>query len=492
MPLIASGYSSLNRPVLQGMLGAVSAAHPLAVAAGQEILVAGGSAVDATIAAQAVLCVIAPNACGLGGDMFCLVHAPGETPMAVNGAGAAPMALATVSDDGANSIAVPGIVSAWDSLSRRWGRLRLARVLAPAIRIARSGMRADGGLLAAVEAQRGRLLAGGAGAWSLLGLRLGDRFIQPELASLLEAIGVQGRAAFYTGDVASSVEASVSVLGGSLSARDLAAHETVLRPPVMTRWRDVTIATQPPMAQGVLLNMALDCLGRLDDLPAEARDHAGIEATEAAFAYRSRVSEGEALLAIALAIDTACAQRRGGPRAYLHTAGVAVSDATGLTVSSLVSVFDDFGSCVFVPDCGMALNNRAGGFTDGANAAGPGRVPVHTLAPAMVLTNRGTVALATPGADGQVQTLLQVITGIFRDGLDIAEAIRKPRWRSEGGAVLIERGHPACDDLARRGHALRVLEEGDTRFGAIVCAGAIDSAPIAVSDWRRDTWSGAA
>jgi gamma-glutamyltranspeptidase / glutathione hydrolase len=492
MPLIAGAYSSLNRPVLHGTLGAVSAAHPLAVAAGQEILVAGGSAVDAMIAAQAVLCVVAPNACGLGGDMFCLVHAAGEAPVAVNGAGAAPMALVEVSVDGANSITVPGIVSAWDSLSRRWRRLSLARALTPAIRIARGGYRIDGNLLAAVEGHRARLLAGGAGAWALLGLRQGDRFIQPELASLLEAIGLRGRAAFYAGDVAAAVASAVGALGGTLSAADLAAHETVLRPPVMTRWGDVTIATQPPMAQGVLLSMALDCLGRLESLPAEARDHAGIEVTEAAFAYRSRVGEGEELLAIELGIDIAHAQRRGGPRAYLHTAGVAVSDATGLTVSSLVSVFDEFGSCVFVPECGLTLNDRAGGFTDGRNTAGPGRIPVHTLAPAMVLTERGTLALATPGADGQVQTLLQVITGIFRDGLDIAAAVRKPRWRSEGGAVLIERGHPACDDLARRGHILRVLEEGDTRFGAIVCAGAIDGGPIALSDWRRDTWSGVA
>ncbi len=266
---------------------------------------AGGSAVDAMIAAQAVLCVVSPDACGLGGDMFCLIHARGEAPLAVNGAGAAPMMMTRVSADGA-------------------------------------------------------------------------------------------------------------------------------------------------------------------------------------------CAEGEGLLGTELMINLAAAQRRGGPRAYLHTAGVAVSDADGMTVSSLVSVFDDFGSCVFVPECGITLNNRAGGFTDGANAAGPGRIPVHTLAPAMVLTDRGTLALATPGADGQVQTLLQVMTGIFRDGLDLAEAVRKPRWRSEGGDVLIERSHPAQTDLARLGHRLRILDDGDVRFGAIVCAGDIDDAPIALSDWRRHTWSGVA
>src|SRR3954468_19564004 len=110
MTLIAESFSSNVRPALRGRLGAVSAAHPLAVAAGQEMLVAGGTAADAAIAAQAVLCVVMPDACGLGGDMLALVHAPGQSVLAVNGTGAAPLRLETVSDDGANSITVPGIV----------------------------------------------------------------------------------------------------------------------------------------------------------------------------------------------------------------------------------------------------------------------------------------------------------------------------------------------------------------------------------------------
>ena len=103
-----------------------------------------------------------------------------------------------------------------------------------------------------------------------------------------------------------------------------------------------------------------------------------------------------------------------------------------------MSVFDDFGSCVFVPELGFTLNNRAGGFTEGANAAAPGKRPVHTLAPAMVTTSQGVFALATPGADGQVQTLLQVLVAIHREQLDLARAIARPRWRSEDGALLIE------------------------------------------------------
>jgi hypothetical protein len=130
-------------------------------------------------------------------------------------------------------------------------------------------------------------------------------------------------------------------------------------------------------------------------------DHAGIELTEAAFAFRDRVHEGTSLLAQPLRIDLSRASRRGGPRAYLHTAGVAAADRFGTVVSSLLSVFDDFGSGVFVPEGGFVLNNRAGGFTAAPNDARPGKRPVHTLAPMLIETERGALALATPGADGQ-------------------------------------------------------------------------------------------
>jgi gamma-glutamyltranspeptidase/glutathione hydrolase len=176
----------------------------------------------------------------------------------------------------------------------------------------------------------------------------------------------------------------------------------------------------------------------------------------------------------------------------LHTAGVAAADAQGTVVSSLVSVFDDFGSCVFVPELGITLNNRAGGFTSGANAAAPGQRPVHTLAPILLRTPQGTVALATPGADGQVQTLLQIVSAVQREGMDLASAIARPRWRSENDRLLIERSHPQMEQLRALGHHIAPLADGEMRFGAVVCAGYIDGEPVAAADWRRETWAGVA
>lgn len=490
--VIADAFSSSVRPVLRGRLGAVAAAHPLAVSAGQQMLVAGGTAADAAIAAQAVLCVVMPDACGLGGDMLALVYRPSEPIVAINGTGAAPLQLTDVSDDGPNSITVPGIVDAWCELSARMGRLPLSQVLRPAVRLAREGVRVSPTLASALLTHRQRLQRGGAQRWAMFDQVAGTLVEQAQLASLLDAVASKGRDSFYSGASAVSLARAVQALGGTLSEADLHAHATVVCPPIETNWGALRLAMQPPMTQGVLLNMAVQALGRLREFPATLNDHVAIELTEAAFAFRSEVARGEALLAHELSIDFEKASRRGGPRAYLHTAGVATADAEGNVVSSLVSVFDDFGSCVFVPELGITLNNRAGGFTSGANSAAPGKRPVHTLAPALLCTEQGALGLATPGADGQVQTLLQVLIATRREGMDLAQAIARPRWRSENDKLLIERSHSRIAELRALGHQVEILPDGAMRFGAVVCAGHLHDEPIACADWRRETAAGVA
>lgn len=492
MSFIGSSYSSFNRPIIRGRRGAVASAHPLATAAGQALLAAGGSAADALIAAQAVLAVIAPDACGLGGDMLALVASGGKDVVAVTGAGRAPFGMRTSSQDGANSITVPGLVGSWQTLSRRWGAVPLAQCLAPAVELAESGFIAGDALVSAVDAQRSRLLAGGAAQWVLLGASIGDTVLQPELGQLLRKIGDDGESAFYQGASAAAIERAVSGLGGTLSAGDLIRHTTETSAPIAIKWGPWTVHVQPPPTQGILLAMALQARATRWDEDRVAPDHLCIELTEAAFAYRSRCGEGSTLLAEDLSVDLQRASRRGGPRAYLHTAGVAACDASGLTLSSLVSVFDDFGSGVFVPELGIALNNRGGGFTDGPNAPAPGKRPVHTLAPILLSGPDGTLALATPGADGQVQTLLQVLDRIAYRSASLGDAITAPRWRSEGGRLLIEEDHPEREALESLGHDLRVLPPGDMRFGAVVAAGCETDGPFAIADWRRECWSGVA
>lgn len=479
------------QPII-GIVGAVSAGNPLAASAAGATLAAGGNALDAAITAQAVICVTMPQAAGLGGDMLALVHLDGTTT-AFNGTGLSPAIQPnTYETDGGSSAVVPGIVDAWMIAHRDFGHLPLPQVLAPAIRIAAEGFPLDAALARTVVDQRERITRFGAAQWALLGLEEGDMWCQPELAELLSAISDQGRSAFYAGAAASAIAAAAAAHGGTLSTADLDTHTTEVLPPVHTAWAGGRLNVQPPSTQGTILAMAAQWLDQSEGVTAANLQHVLVEVTEAAFAHRDSAGRGDALLAEALYVDLERAQHRGGPRAYLHTAGVAVADSNGMVVSSLVSVFDDFGSGVFVPELGLVLNNRAGGFTSGENSPGPSKRPIHTLAPALLEQENGDVlALATPGADGQVQTLLQVLARMRFTDEPLDAAIAAPRWRSQNGELLIEAGHASSEDLAQRGHRIAERRSGDDLFGAVVAAGTSRGLPYAASDWRRNTTTGA-
>ncbi len=490
-----------------GARGAVAAAHPLACGAAGQVLARGGSAVDAAIAAQAVICVVMPQAAGLGGDMLALVHQPDGAIIAINGTGATPRAsLAPNRHTGGGSVTTPGLVDAWTSCHQRWGQLPLSAVLRPAMNLARNGLVVDADLRAAVAAQRQRLMLGGGDRWDLVGAGVQAIWRQRALADLLADIGVDGADAFYRGPMAVAIADATFRTGGALTAADLDAHSTIIQAPIEVGWNGGVVHVQPPVSQGVLLAMILQHLDRATDQggpnepgadseipnPADDRfDHLLVELTEAVFRFRSACGRGADLLTETLPVNRERASRRGGPRAYLHTAGVATADSQGMVVSSLISVFDDFGSAVFVPEGGFTLNNRAAGFTDGENTAGPGKRPIHTLAPMLSIAADGDVlALATPGADGQIQTLLQVLAAQRFAGADLGEAIAAPRWRSEGGSLRIESDHPAAVGLQARGHDVHLRPPGDPLFGAVVAAGLTDSRPFAAADWRRQVWSG--
>lgn len=323
-----------------------------------------------------------------------------------------------------------------------------------------------------------------------LSARAGQKVSQPELAATLRGIAEGGAAWFYGPGLGQAIASAVSAQGGLMTADDLSAHRSVVCPTLCVPFKGRTVHVQPPMSQGVLLAMALQGLERLGDVPADRLDHAAAELTEASFAYRDRCADGAALLDIELPVDLDRAGRRGGPRSYLHTAGVAVADEEGYVVSSLFSVFDSFGSAIFVREGGFVLNNRAGGFTQAPNEVAPGKLPVHTLAPMLMDGPEGVIAMATPGADGQVQTLLQILVATVIEGVDIATAVHRPRWRSEDNRLLVEAGHPAAETLAGLGHDVVAMPFGDLKAGGVVCAGLLGSSPFAASDFRRENWSG--
>lgn len=465
--------------------GAAAVAHPLAAAAAREVHERGGNAVDAAVAAQAVIATVMPHAAGLGGDVLALVHRPDGTVEAVNGTGCSPAVWPTVGSGAAgNAVTVPGAVQGWADLVERYGALPLADVLAPAARHGRDGVPVDAALESALVLHRERIAAVSPGC-EVLGLVAGQHRVQPALADLLDSVRADGPAAFYTGPAAAAIARAGQAAGGSLTVADLASHRSEHPTPVTTDWDGGVVHVQPPSSQGVLLAMALQWLdGRFDRYDAARREHVMIELTAACFGHRSDCGRGSALLAEPLEVDEQRAAHRPGPRSYLHTAGVATADSDGWVVSSLVSVFDAFGSAVWVPELGIFLNNRADGFTDGANAPAPGSRPVHTLAPALHRRADGScLALATPGADGQVQTLMQVLARL-RVGDPLTAAVEHPRWRSEDGNVLVESGHPAASDLRARDHRI-VDRPRQPVFGCVVAA-ARNGELVAVADSRRE------
>jgi gamma-glutamyltranspeptidase / glutathione hydrolase len=476
-----------------GDVGAASTAHPLATDAAVTLLSDGGNAVDAAIAGQAALAVVAPQACGLGGDAIVLVHEPDGTVTSFHGAGRWSEAAGALRiRDDASSVAVPGVVRAWGLLAERFGRRSLAEDLAPAVRLAEEGFAPDPDLREAVEEERPRLERGGAAGWSLLASAPGGAVApQPEVARTLRAIGDEGPDAFYLGPLAEAIVRAVHEHGGALTPDDLSSHETLVGDPVATTWQGRDVLMARPPSQAVLVGMALRALERYGEPPEGRADHLRVEAILGAFRFRDRADEGAALLDEMLELDPDRTRGGSGPRPFLHTAGSSAAGADGLVVSSLVSVFEHFGSATFVPEGGFTLNNRAACFTAAPNDPEPGKRPVHTLSPILVRTpGEGVRALATPGADGQVQSLLQVLTG-HEDSRDWERAMAAPRWRSDSGKLLIERSHPGRAELERLGHRVEVRDDGDGTFGSMTSAGVSGGRAFALSDWRRSTTSGA-
>jgi gamma-glutamyltranspeptidase / glutathione hydrolase len=477
--------------LLWGDRGAAATGHPIATGVAQSVLASHGNAVDAAIAAQAALCVLLPQSCGLGGDGLAIVRHPDGTNRSYLGAGVAPAAgRPPVRDDG-SSVTVPGVVHAWQVLAREEGTLPLGKLLAPAGALAEEGAVLGRSVGSAVNARRQRLERGGATRWEVVEAgSSGRRLRLPALARLLREIGERGADAFYRGPLSEAIASAVRRDGGSLSTEDLAEHATSVGETIDVAWKERVIQLMPPPSQAVLLGWALVGLERLAPLPENLLDHACVELIQAAFQHRSEVERGPVLLEAPLEIDLYRASHRAGPRGCLHTVGVATADREGRVVSSLVSLFDDFGSGTFVPEGGFVLNNRAAGFTDPPNHYRPGAWPVHTLSPILVEWAGAATALATPGADGQVQTLLQVLVGMAFGDLDLPAALARPRWRSEDGRLLVETSLGRADRLASLGHDVHVLPNGADQFGAVVAAGVEDGVPFAVADHRREAWAG--
>jgi gamma-glutamyltranspeptidase / glutathione hydrolase len=484
--------------IYAGRVGAAASGHSLATDAAVATLAAGGNAVDAAIAAAYVLMVVLPEACGIGGDAMALVAPRTSSVTAFNGAGLSPAGFSgELGTDGASTTSVPGAVAALDRMGTLHGALPRCDNLAAAVTLARNGFALSETLLAAQRRHLTRLRRGAASSQLARDdLRIGDMLSFPALADTIEAIASAGPSAFYSGPVATAIETTARSEGGPLSVADLEAHITLEMPAISTAVAGAAVYAPPPPSQAILALLALRALDSVNSTALPVRAHAAIEAIEAAFQHRAalgRADVAQHLLDQRLELDLNRAQHRKGPTLPTHTTTVATADTGGMVVSMTISLYDEFGCATLVKEHGILLNDRMLGFDrdlDSPNVARPSARPVNTLSPLLIEDSHRRFALCTPGADGQVQTMTQILDAVLRADLALPEAIDRPRWRSANGEVALEAGI-ASDILAHLqslDHHCSLAPYLDRTFGSAVTAGVnkTDGSTFSFADRRRD------
>jgi gamma-glutamyltranspeptidase/glutathione hydrolase len=439
--------------------GMVVTPHPLATQAGVDALRSGGSAVDAAVAANAMLAVVYCNACGLGGDAFALLWDPAEGRLhGFNGSGRSPAALTIDAVRGAGhdsmpqrgplTIDVPGAVDAWVQLIGRFGRRSIADALEPAARAAEDGYELTTITARAIATALPTFDAAAREAFSAAG-DAGTTFRQPRLATSLRTIADGGRDAYYGGPIGEEIARAIQAAGGVMTAEDIAAHRGDWVEPISTAYGDVDVATIPPNSQGITALIALNVLSALDwPMDSAARRlHAQIEAIKVAWSERDRtVADPDRELvdpSILLSQEHAqwLAGRLSPDQARVHvptnppgggTIYLCAADSDGMMVSLIESNYMGFGSGIMGGSTGIMLQNRGAYFSldpSHPNALAPSSRTLHTLMPGLVLRDgRAYVALGAMGGDGQPQTMVQLVTGLVDDGLDPQAAVDRPRW----------------------------------------------------------------
>ena len=453
----------MNYPVpvrtARGFGASAVAPHELSTSAALEIMRSGGNAVDGAIAANAVQGVVAPETCGVGGDLFALVHSPGDrSPRCLNasgraGSGADASALrrrghTLMPIRGPEAVTVPGCVDGWYALSGRFGSLPLSAVLAPAIRLATEGFPASHELAATWTRHASQLETQASAPPMFPGGRpptRGQRITRPYLADTLAAI-VSGRDRFYLDRIGPGV---TEATGGAITGEDLARDQAGWVTPLSMDVFGMTAWTTPPNSQGYLTLATLsifETLGTTADPLDPAYWHGLVEA------YRSVAWERDLRLADPVTgvrgtelLDAELLRRRAGridplragqwdrpARATGGTAYMCAVDREGMAASLIQSNFDGIGSGLSAGRTGVWLHNRGAGFSlvpGHPNELMPGRRPLHTLSPTVwTHDDRLTLVLGTRGGHQQPQLLAQLAAHLHHAALDPAGAQLIPRW----------------------------------------------------------------
>lgn len=498
--------TTTGRPVTLAPRGMVACPHSLASAAGVDALRAGGSAVDAAIAAASVLAVVYPHMTSAGGDAFWLVHeAKTGKVRYLDGGGraAAKGTIAAFRERGLGEIpfrgilpatlTTPGAVASWCAAHAACGKLPFARTLEAAIGYARDGFPVTARLanwIASVAPEL-RQYAG----WAQIFLpggeppRGGSKLSNPNLARTLQRLAEAGHAGFYAGPVGEALARFSQQNGGFFGTADLAAQQARWGEPLKGTYRDLTLFETPSPTQGFTVLQMLKLLEPFElhklDFADPRRAHLMVQAKQVAYHDRDRWIGDPAFADVPmdrLLSDAYLDERRGlmDPERALpwdkvpsygslkgDTVYVAAVDAEGNAASLINSLYGVFGSGMVAGDTGVVLQNRSAYFNlDPAhpNALAPGKVPLHTLIASLGFRNgKLWSSVGCMGADGQPQIHLQAYTAMLDHGFDIQQAVEAPRWLSGRFALGEDRdtlhienrfGAAMIDELGRRGHIL--------------------------------------
>ncbi len=484
-----------GRSPVHSTTGMVATSQPLATLTAINVLQGGGNAMDAAVAACAVQCVIEPQSTGIGGDCFVLYAPRGQGEViAFNGSGAAPGAaevgwyqergIEEIVQHSPHAVTVPGAIDAWSQLLRDHGTQDLGQVLQPAIRYARDGYPVSSkvhkdwtgltGLIADDPAASATFAPGGRVP------RVGALHRQPLLAATLTRIAEGGRDAFYGGPVAEDIVSFLNGLGGLHTLDDFAAHSGEYVTPIQTRYRGYDIYECPPNGQGVaaleMLNILSGLLPDVEGPLSAERLHYAVEAARLGYHDRNNVvtdpKHSDVPVEVLLSADYADQLRaRIRPDRALaalppspvpehaDTIYLCVVDQDLNAVSFINSIYHGFGSGYMSPKTGVMLQNRGQSFSldpTHANCIAPGKRPMHTIIPGMVLKDGQTVMpFGVMGGYYQAMGHAYLLGNLFDFGLDLQEALDLPRlFATPEGPVEVEIGIPvaAVEGLKQRGH----------------------------------------
>jgi len=473
----------------------IATSQPMATQTGLAVLQAGGNAMDAAIAASAVLCVTEPQATGIGGDCFLLYHEAKTGKLhGLNGSGRAPAratleeferrGLMQVPEQGILSVIVPGAVDAWQTALERFGTRNFEALLQPAITYAEDGYAVTpvvskawhnntAALTPHAESRRDFLVDGHAPA-------AGTVHRQPLLAESLRRIARGGRDAFYRGPIAEEIVRFSRAHDGLLEVADFADYRSEWVDPICTDYRGVRVYEMPPNGQGITALMTLNILeqANLRDLPQLSADHLHIviEAFKLAVAERDEYVADPAFNELPVdemlskefaakqyaRIDPQRAARypiRPAARVHRDTVYLSVVDRDRNAVSFINSLYYPFGSGMVAGDTGIMLQNRGAGFVlerGHFNCIAPRKRPLHTIIPAMAYRGDDLLSFGVMGGEYQPMGHAYVLTNWLDFGMDLQEAIDAPRFQPGGGVVALERPIPQeiLKALQQRGHVV--------------------------------------